>query len=204
VWEYEQNRIKQSPGYKWWHTLLFNRLLTFNAAHFLYIYLVYLVFGLRATMFHLVYSAVITLMFEAVNYIEHYGLERKLIGEGVYESVNIMHSWNAPQVFTNYALFKLQRHSDHHANAYKPYQTLDSYVESPMLPYGYSVSLILSMFPPVWKRVIDPMAIATNKGEKVSAEVVADQKRCVFGVLCFTSVVISYVNFYVIGFPKLA
>lgn len=134
--------------------------------------LIYAVFGLKATLFHVVYSALITLMFEAVNYIEHYGLERKLLpgSTDVYESVKITHSWNAPQVLSNYILFKLQRHSDHHANSYKPYQILDSFTESPMLPYGYSVSLLLCMFPPIWKRVTDHIAISTNKGEKVDEE----------------------------------
>ena len=63
------------------------------------------------------------MMFESVNYLEHYGLQRKLMPgyTDIYESVRITHSWNAPQVITNYLLFKLQRHSDHHANSYKHY-----------------------------------------------------------------------------------
>jgi hypothetical protein len=40
-----------------------------------------------------------------------------------------------------------------------------------MLPYGYSVSLLIAVFPYIWKKVINPMAIATNKGEKISPEV---------------------------------
>lgn len=51
---------------------------------------------------------------EAINYIEHYGLSRKKLADGTYEKVTIRHSWNAPHRFTNYLLFKLQRHSDHH------------------------------------------------------------------------------------------
>ncbi len=80
-------------------------------------------FGARALCFNLLVSYLTTMMFESVNYLEHYGLERKLIpgSENVFESVRITHSWNAPQVITNYLLFKLQRHSDHHANSYKPY-----------------------------------------------------------------------------------
>jgi hypothetical protein len=91
-----------------------------------------------------------------------------------------------------YLLFKLQRHSDHHAKAYKPYQVLDSYVESPMLPYGYSVSIILCTIPYVWKRVVDPMAIATNKGEKISEEQQKDIDRTVFVTLMFFSIVLTY------------
>jgi alkane 1-monooxygenase len=51
---------------------------------------------------------------EIINYIEHYGLKRKKLSNGEYEKVNIKHSWNAPHRFSNYLLFKLQRHSDHH------------------------------------------------------------------------------------------
>jgi len=45
--------------------------------------------------------------FETVNYIEHYGLLRKKDANGNYESVKVVHSWNAPQVASNYLLFKL-------------------------------------------------------------------------------------------------
>jgi alkane 1-monooxygenase len=114
--------------------------------------------------------------------------------------VKVTHSWNAPQVVTNYLLFKLQRHSDHHANSYKPYQILDSFVESPMLPYGYSVSLLLVFNPAMWKRVIDPMAVATNKGEKLSEEVKQDMEKVVLTTIVISSIVISYINFFVIGF----
>ena len=82
---------------------------------------------------------------ETINYIEHYGLQRQKDENGVYESVNIMHSWNAPQRYTNYILFKLQRHSDHHANAYKPYQILNSFEDSPTFLGGYSLALVTSL-----------------------------------------------------------
>mmetsp|Transcript_28531 Transcript_28531/g.27504 ORF Transcript_28531/g.27504 Transcript_28531/m.27504 type:complete len:110 (+) Transcript_28531:514-843(+) len=109
-------------------------------------------------------------MGEATNYIEHYGLVRKQDAEGVYEAINLRHSWNAPQVLSNFMLFKLQRHSDHHINVYKPYQTLDSYEESPLLPYGYGGALILAHFPPLWFRIFNPMAEAANKNVKLPKE----------------------------------
>lgn len=154
--------------------MVFNRIITFNVAQLAWLGAVYLIFGAKACGFHALYSLIVTLMFEAVNYLEHYGLLRKKLDptnpESSYESVKIIHSWNAPQVVTSYLLFKLQRHSDHHANAYKPYQILDSFVESPMLPYGYSVSLVLCVVPYIWRRVVDPVAIATNKGEKITED----------------------------------
>ena len=157
VWEYEQNRLKQLNGgvNSLLDSLLHNRLISFTLFEALYFGLIFTVFGGKGLAFHILTNIIVLSQFEAVNYLEHYGLLRKM-ENGVYESVKITHSWNAPQLITNYLLFKLQRHSDHHANAYKPYQILDSFEESPMLPYGYSICLILCMIPPIWRRVIDP------------------------------------------------
>jgi hypothetical protein len=113
--------------------------------------------------------------------------------------VKITHSWNAPQVVTNWFIFKLQRHSDHHANAYKPYQILDSFVESPMLPYGYSVSLLVVIFPAIWRKIINPLAIATNKGEKITKEEHDTIERWILIVLISTTTVLTYLTFISIG-----
>lgn len=66
-------------------------------------------------------AAVSILMLEAVNFVEHYGLERRRDGSGRYEKVAPRHSWNASWLFTNAVAFRLQRHSDHHAFARRPY-----------------------------------------------------------------------------------
>lgn len=73
-----------------------NRLLLFNLGHLVWLGLVYKVFGGYTVIFHLVYSLITTMMLEAVNYLEHYGLERKKDANGNYESVSIKHSFNAP------------------------------------------------------------------------------------------------------------
>lgn len=95
-------------------------------------------------------------LLEIVNYIEHYGMERKVLPNGKYEKVTHLHSWNACHTVSNFLLFQLQRHSDHHAYAAKPYQVLNHYDESPQLPTGYSAMLILALFPPLWFRVMNP------------------------------------------------
>lgn len=93
-------------------------------------------------------------LLEIINYIEHYGLQRKRLANGTYEKVTIRHSWNAPHRFSNYLFYKLQRHSDHHENSLKPYQTLCSYEESPQLPHGYLVCIMLAMYPKVYSVLI--------------------------------------------------
>ena len=94
-------------------------------------------------------------LLEQVNYIEHYGIVRKEIAPGKYERVNPIHSWNASQIVSNFFLFQLQRHSDHHANAIKRYQVLHHYDESPQLPTGYSAMVILCLVPPLWFSIMD-------------------------------------------------
>jgi alkane 1-monooxygenase len=107
-------------------------------------------------------------MLEVINYIRHYGLQRKKLANGEYEPVTPKHSWNAPQTLQNMILLKLQRHSDHHANAYKPYQILKSYLDSPNLPCGYAVCILASLFPPFWFSIVNPLADGTNQSGKPS------------------------------------
>lgn len=99
-------------------------------------------------------------LLEAVNYLEHYGLRRQLLATGRYEKVSPRHSWNSNTVVANVFLFHLQRHSDHHANPQRRYQALRSFDEAPQLPAGYGCMLVLALFPPLWRRVMDPRVIA--------------------------------------------
>ena len=94
-------------------------------------------------------------LLELVNYVEHYGILRKEVSKGRYERVTPIHSWNSSHLLSNFFLFQLQRHSDHHANAIKRYQVLDHYDESPQLPAGYSTMILLALVPPLWFRVMN-------------------------------------------------
>ncbi|MCE8007169.1 alkane 1-monooxygenase [Aestuariivita sp.] len=95
---------------------------------------------------------------ELVNYVEHYGLTRKHLGDGKYEHVLPQHSWNAAQKASNWLLINLQRHSDHHYKPDRRFPLLQNYTEedAPQLPYGYPIMTIAAMIPPLWKRVMNP------------------------------------------------
>ncbi len=101
-------------------------------------------------------SVVAFTLLEAVNYLEHYGLERRM-NEDRYEKVDHHHSWNSDFVISRMFLFELSRHSDHHATASRKYQVLRSFDDSPQLPTGYPGMIVLALFPPVWFRVMDPL-----------------------------------------------
>lgn len=104
-------------------------------------------------------------LLEAVNYLEHYGLERAWPeGQTRPEPVGIHHSWSTPRRLTNAFLINLQRHSDHHVFGAKPYHELLHLPESPQLPTGYAGMILLALVPPLYFRVMDPRAEAVAKG----------------------------------------
>ena len=106
----------------------------------------------------LVQAGVAIWQLELVNYIEHYGLTRKHLGEGRYEPVRPHHSWNAAQRASNWLLINLQRHSDHHYRPDRRFPVLQTYSpsEAPQLPYGYPVMTMAAMVPPLWRRIMNP------------------------------------------------
>ena len=95
---------------------------------------------------------------ELTNYVEHYGLTRKHLGEGRYEPVRPHHSWNAAQTVSNWFLINLQRHSDHHVKPARRYPLLASYPpdEAPQLPHGYPLMVVAALFPRLWRRMMNP------------------------------------------------
>jgi alkane 1-monooxygenase len=111
----------------------------------------------QVPVFFFAQSVVAFTLLELVNYIEHYGILRKQLNNGSYERVNPLHSWNASHLISNFFLFQLQRHSDHHANAIKRYQVLNHFDESPQLPFGYPTMILIAMLPPLWFKLINPL-----------------------------------------------
>ena len=96
----------------------------------------------------------------SANYIEHYGLLREKKDNGRYERCQPYHSWNANFIMTNLALFHLQRHSDHHANPTRRYQSLRNFKDIPELPNGYYGMYLLAYIPWLWYRVMDHRVLA--------------------------------------------
>ena len=112
------------------------------------------VFGLTVMTYFLMVSLVAVLLLETINYVEHYGLRRQKINNR-YERVRPIHSWNSNHEVGRILLYELTRHSDHHFIANKKYQILDHHDESKQLPLGYPGSMLLSMLPPLWFKVMD-------------------------------------------------
>jgi alkane 1-monooxygenase len=96
----------------------------------------------------------------SANYIEHYGLLRQERAPGKYEICQPHHSWNSNHIFSNWALFHLQRHSDHHAHPLRRYQSLRHFENLPSLPSGYFGMFTIAYIPPLWRYVMDERLLA--------------------------------------------
>ncbi|MFT4263184.1 MAG: fatty acid desaturase [Nocardioides sp.] len=107
-------------------------------------------------------------LLEVVNFMEHYGMLRQKVGNGDrqrYERVDPSHSWNSNNIATNVLLYHLQRHSDHHANPTRRYQALRDYKESPVLPTGYAGMIVVSLFPPLFRKLMDQRVVDHVDGD---------------------------------------
>lgn len=101
----------------------------------------------------------------SANYLEHYGLLRRKLENGRYEVCQPHHSWNSNHLFSNWALFHLQRHSDHHAHPTRRYQSLRNFPDLPRLPSGYFGMFLLAYVPPLWFRLMNPRLIEAVQGD---------------------------------------
>jgi len=102
------------------------------------------------------------LLLESLNYVEHYGLVRKEIKPGIYESISPKHSWNSDHWVSRTVLFDLPLHADHHIYGSKEYQVLNSREEAPQMPLGYAGMILMALVPPIWFRVMNKKIDALN------------------------------------------
>lgn len=153
AWRLEAQQLRQLR-----RTWLRSPLLWATALQGLWMGLLWAWLGNLALLFWLVQGAYAAFLLEAINYIEHYGLQRQVI-TGRREPFGMQHAWNADHLLTNSMLANLQRHSDHHMHAWKPYAELQP-LPGPQLPTGYAGCLFLASLPPLWFRVMHPRLAA--------------------------------------------
>lgn len=152
AWQLEYRRLsKMGRSALSWS----NEMLRFQLTQLGYLLLMGLIFGWDKIPFLLAIAVTGFLLLESVNYIEHYGLRRKQLENGRYETVKPQHSWNSNKEFGRIFLYELTRHSDHHYKASRKYQVLRHFDESPQLPYGYPTSMLIALIPPLWFRLMD-------------------------------------------------
>ena len=152
AWTIQFNLLKQ---HKHSFFSVKNDMLWYSLIQPAYLLGIYMALGSFALGAAIIVGVISFLFLETINYIEHYGLQRKKLASGRYERVQPHHSWNSNHFIGRIVLYELTRHSDHHFKASKKYQVLENIKDSPQLPFGYPSSILLAFFPPIWFKLMN-------------------------------------------------
>ncbi len=166
AWRLEMQRLRQGGKSAW---SLRNEMLMWTALWLILLGVFSLWLGLLGAGFFIMQGLLAATSLEIINYIEHYGLLRAQIAPDRYERVTHLHSWNSSQRLSNWLLFNLQRHSDHHEIARRRYQVLVHHDDSPQLPAGYATMFVLALLPPLWRFVMDSRVLHSRRSREISA-----------------------------------
>lgn len=153
AWKIEKERLKKLglPAIHYKNEMI--QLQLFQWSIYL---LIYFVFGYPVILYSMLAAFIGAALLETINYIEHYGLQRKQLENGNFERVQAWHSWNSDHLAGRFILFELSRHSDHHFKASKHFPSLESLEDSPQMPLGYPGMMVLSLVPPLFFAVMNP------------------------------------------------
>jgi len=156
-WSAERDRLAKR-GIKFWS--MQNHILQSYALTLVFQGSLVALFGWQTIFFLIIHNVVAWFQLTSANYIEHYGLLREKNANGRYERCKPHHSWNANHLFSNILFFQLERHSDHHSNASRPYQSLRSFDDLPELPSGYFGMYTIAYIPSLWFWLMDKRLMA--------------------------------------------
>lgn len=150
AWKLEKKRLSKTNQAT---VSLHNEMLRFQLLQLGLVIGIGLLFGTQVMMLFMFGALVGFMQLETVNYIEHYGLQRKM-KDGTYERTMPIHSWNSNHPLGRLVLLELSRHSDHHYMASRPYQILRHFDESPQMPTGYPGMMLMALIPPLWFKIM--------------------------------------------------
>jgi alkane 1-monooxygenase len=109
----------------------------------------------QGLVFCVLQAATAQLLVGAVDYVEHWGLERKTI-DGKLERMGPHHTWDCANPVADALLFNLPRHASHHIDPSRNCDELQRTPTSPQMPTGYAGMVLLAMVPPLYKKVMTP------------------------------------------------
>ena len=153
AWRLERDRLQRTEQPFW---SLHNEILQPALMTLVFWAALVVLLGWMALVYCVLIAAWANFQLTSANYIEHYGLLRKVGPNGRVERCQPHHSWNSNHVFSNWIVFHLQRHSDHHAHPVRRYQSLRHFENLPELPSGYTGMFLACYIPPLWFAIMDP------------------------------------------------
>lgn len=151
AWNIEKARLQRiNKAVVSWH----NKFLRGHAMSLLLVGVAYAMGGWQAMGFFAACALWGKSLLEIVNYMEHYGLVRD-----PSEPVQPRHSWNTNKRVSSWSMFNLTRHSHHHAQGEVPYHKLRPYPEAPVMIGGYLTTILVTLIPPLWHKLMVPKVL---------------------------------------------
>lgn len=103
-----------------------------------------------------IYAGVIVAMgfsLQLIHYIQHWGLgdDRQLLAK------SRGYSWDDDCRLQRWMTLSISFHQSHHDEGHRPYYLVSLRPDSPRLPTGYVILMVLSLIPPLWNRVMTPV-----------------------------------------------
>lgn len=151
AWHIESKRLfKKGYGLFSWHNAVIR-------GYLMSIILTAIAFamgGVETMLYFIVVALWAKSLLEIVNYMEHYGIVRD-----PRSAVNPRHSWNTNRRVSSWTMFNLTRHSHHHARGATPFHKLKPIEDAPKMISGYLTTIIITMIPPLWHRLMTPKLI---------------------------------------------
>lgn len=126
------------------------RILMANTGMVLLLFTVYLMiymfaaYPAQVSIFFMVQGLISYILYELINYIQHYGLLRKDRNAPITQDL----AWNCYYKYTNYILFLLPLHSLHHLTHRE--NKIKELLNGPRMPYLYFLMILMALIPPLW------------------------------------------------------
>lgn len=126
----------------------------------------YLIAGGRGIAAHIAIAAYAQLQLLLSDYVQHYGLRRRMQENGKPEPMGPQHSWNAPTWYSAAMMLNAPKHSDHHMHPARAFPALTvTRGQMPILPYSLPMMAAIALIPPLWMRLMDKRVARWQKSE---------------------------------------
>jgi alkane 1-monooxygenase len=114
-------------------------------------------YGWVGGLFFLLQSAMAIMSLDVANYMQHYGLTRRLLPGNRPEPIQYGHSWSQERYLDDFLLVNLPRHADHHLQPQRPFQLLRDTSDAPHYPLNYGLTMASVFVPPLFRYLAHPV-----------------------------------------------
>ena len=155
AWEVEKMRmLKNHPIFP----AIYNQFIWVIGIPFIVLLLIYQLIGGMAAVVYLFQSLGGIAIYCTFAYIQHYGLMRKKKPDHTYENFMPWHTWNSYAPVVNAFVLNQAKHASHHHKPNLPNYQLEFVARSAILPITYQEAMLITLFPPIWFKIMDKHA----------------------------------------------